>query len=233
MKASRFRILVCATAALIAVSAQGAKANLIVDGGFETPVLGPSSPFYTNYGPVAGDPNYGGASFSPSWTIGGNVDIVNSLPGGWQPQSGNQSLDLVGNVPGAISQIFATTVGQKYVLSFYYSNNGYSSPQPSTADISVIGSSPLLVDAVNHSGANPTNMGWTLYTHAFVADGTSATLSFFDVSNPPCCNGGIALDNVSVTAVPEPATWAMMILGFMGVGFMAYRRKSHAVLRIV
>jgi hypothetical protein len=29
-----------------------------------------------------------------------------------------------------------------------------------------------------------------------------------------------------ITAVPEPATWAMMILGFLGVGFMAYRRKS-------
>jgi hypothetical protein len=31
-------------------------------------------------------------------------------------------------------------------------------------------------------------------------------------------------------AVPEPATWAMMILGFTGVGFMAVRRKSKAVL---
>jgi len=29
-----------------------------------------------------------------------------------------------------------------------------------------------------------------------------------------------------VGAVPEPSTWAMMILGFAGVGFMAYRRKS-------
>lgn len=27
-------------------------------------------------------------------------------------------------------------------------------------------------------------------------------------------------------AVPEPSTWAMMILGFAGVGFMAYRRKQ-------
>jgi hypothetical protein len=27
-------------------------------------------------------------------------------------------------------------------------------------------------------------------------------------------------------SVPEPSTWAMMVLGFMGVGFMAYRRKS-------
>ena len=37
-------------------------------------------------------------------------------------------------------------------------------------------------------------------------------------------------DNWKLTAVtssvPEPSTWAMMILGFGGVGFMAYRRKS-------
>jgi hypothetical protein len=32
-------------------------------------------------------------------------------------------------------------------------------------------------------------------------------------------------------AAPEPATWAMMILGFAGVGFMAYRRKSRPALR--
>ena len=30
----------------------------------------------------------------------------------------------------------------------------------------------------------------------------------------------------SVGAVPEPSTWAMMILGFAGIGFMAYRQKS-------
>jgi PEP-CTERM motif-containing protein len=31
-------------------------------------------------------------------------------------------------------------------------------------------------------------------------------------------------------AVPEPSTWAMMILGFAGIGFMAYRRKSKPAL---
>jgi hypothetical protein len=37
--------------------------------------------------------------------------------------------------------------------------------------------------------------------------------------------------NASVTsAVPEPSTWAMMIFGFIGVGFMAYRRKSKPLL---
>ena len=31
-------------------------------------------------------------------------------------------------------------------------------------------------------------------------------------------------------AVPEPSTWAMMFLGFAGVGFMAYRRRSRQAL---
>lgn len=33
-------------------------------------------------------------------------------------------------------------------------------------------------------------------------------------------------------AAPEPSTWAMMILGFLGIGFMAYRRKNQTVMRI-
>jgi PEP-CTERM motif len=31
---------------------------------------------------------------------------------------------------------------------------------------------------------------------------------------------------LTVSAVPEPSTWAMMILGFLGVGFMAYRKTT-------
>jgi hypothetical protein len=34
-------------------------------------------------------------------------------------------------------------------------------------------------------------------------------------------------------AVPEASTWAMMILGFMGVGFLAYRRRGQQNLRLV
>jgi hypothetical protein len=29
-----------------------------------------------------------------------------------------------------------------------------------------------------------------------------------------------------IAAVPEPSTWAMMILGFCGLGFMVYRRRN-------
>ena len=41
---------------------------------------------------------------------------------------------------------------------------------------------------------------------------------------------GISFDNLSYGhtpgAVPEPSTWAMMLLGFAGLGFMAYRRTK-------
>jgi hypothetical protein len=41
-------------------------------------------------------------------------------------------------------------------------------------------------------------------------------------------NGGnpSGLDVSFSSAVPEPSTWAMMILGFFGISLMAYRRKS-------
>nr|WP_156948878.1 choice-of-anchor K domain-containing protein [Bradyrhizobium sp. WSM1417] len=32
----------------------------------------------------------------------------------------------------------------------------------------------------------------------------------------------------TIGGVPEPSTWAMMILGFSGVGFMAYRRRNRS-----
>ena len=34
------------------------------------------------------------------------------------------------------------------------------------------------------------------------------------------------------TAVPEPSTWLMMMVGFAGVGFAAYRRKSKSGLAV-
>jgi hypothetical protein len=40
-----------------------------------------------------------------------------------------------------------------------------------------------------------------------------------DTDNASASAGGI-------TAVPEPSTWAMMILGFFGIGYMAYRRRN-------
>jgi hypothetical protein len=47
-------------------------------------------------------------------------------------------------------------------------------------------------------------------------------------------DGGIidtGFSNLSVGAVPEPSTWAMLLLGFAGVGFMACRSKNKLALK--
>jgi len=55
----------------------------------------------------------------------------------------------------------------------------------------------------------------------------------YQAINGPGVSGGSGVGfgdvppfGVPFSAVPEASTWAMMILGFLGVGFMAMRRKS-------
>jgi len=50
------------------------------------------------------------------------------------------------------------------------------------------------------------------------------TLGSFKLANPFLGQNDV-LTISAVAAVPEASTWAMMILGFAGVGFVAYRRK--------
>jgi hypothetical protein len=42
----------------------------------------------------------------------------------------------------------------------------------------------------------------------------------------------LTLAQGSTAAVAEPSTWAMMILGFAGVSFMAYRRSRKESLAL-
>jgi hypothetical protein len=56
---------------------------------------------------------------------------------------------------------------------------------------------------------------------------TASSISF--AFNPPGNgNGDIARGIVitQVAAVPEPSTWAMLLLGFCGLGFLGYRRGN-------
>jgi hypothetical protein len=46
-----------------------------------------------------------------------------------------------------------------------------------------------------------------------------------DLIGPSGGTGAVAGDPL-VASVPEPSTWAMMILGFLGVGLFAYRKKT-------
>jgi hypothetical protein len=68
-----------------------------------------------------------------------------------------------------------------------------------------------------------------LSTDDFVAN---SALAYFAADLTNGTNTGSQAWETRVSAVPEASTWAMMILGFFGVGFMAYRRKGQAALRL-
>jgi hypothetical protein len=83
---------------------------------------------------------------------------------------------------------------------------------------------------VDPAGSPGTEGGfWQSETMDFVSTGGAIDLLFTG-------NAGrlfIGLDRVdvelaAVSSVPEPSTWAMMILGFSGLGCMAYRRRNRA-----
>ena len=59
----------------------------------------------------------------------------------------------------------------------------------------------------------------TLNTGASILDGRALAST-----------GAVTLDTNNIGTVPEPYTWAMMLIGFAGVGFLAYRRKSKPAL---
>jgi hypothetical protein len=85
---------------------------------------------------------------------------------------------------------------------------------------------------------NPANgqqgAGGSVYTNFTFGAGESAKFIKFESldGTPATVRAAFEFDNIAITAVPEPSTWAMMILGFLGVGFVAYRRKSGMALRV-
>ena len=55
-------------------------------------------------------------------------------------------------------------------------------------------------------------------------------VSSVDDAFVPSVGGGPDLSFVLIgSAIPEPSTWAMMLLGFAGLGFVGYRRSRKAV----
>jgi hypothetical protein len=61
--------------------------------------------------------------------------------------------------------------------------------------------------------------------------GNSGVIAFDDGGNPADADYDDLVVRFTVSAVPEPTTWAMMLLGFAAIGFLAYRRRPKLALR--
>ncbi len=115
-----------------------------------------------------------------------------------------------------IAQSLATAPGQSYMLSFWVNDQGNS---PAHLSASWNGATLLSLDwpSINTTGT------WTKYSYTVQATGTSTPLEFGGWGP----NSWTALDDISVTPVPEPS--APLLCGVGALALFAIRRRVRAV----
>jgi choice-of-anchor C domain-containing protein len=186
-----------------------ASPNLIVNGSFESSKSDFAGSFATYFA---------GSSELVGWTLGGDsVDHINTY---WQAAEGNYSLDLSGNYDGSISQMINTNIGQIYHVSFSMAGNPDDTDKIKSMQVGLSNQPMYKFDA---TGAAHDQMNWTTKGFDFIATNTSSTLFFTSMQDSAY---GVALDNISVTAVPEPETYAMFLTGIVLLAGITRRRKS-------
>lgn len=152
-----------------------------------------------------------------NWAVtSGSVDLIGANSGFefFPGNGGYADLDGSTGAPGTL-QIVSSFVAGNYTLTFDLGGNARNDGSKTT--VISLGS---FTTSITLASADP----YQLFTLNFLTNG--GQLSFADLPGGNDNIGNI-LDNVSLSAaVPEPSTWAMMILGFFSVGFVAYRKKS-------
>lgn len=165
--------------------------------------------------------------FSASQYLTMQNDLLTATPTAWHPDGDTRYIFGANDPNGTIiinlgtirqidtigTDIQLPSQGDRVVLgpvSFLTSTNGINFT-PWGSPVTVTGST-----------TNPVSIFGPLQGAQYIEYDFGPTGDYFS-------QGGAAVQGIfaGVSAVPEPATWTMMILGFAGVGFMAYRRKRN------
>jgi hypothetical protein len=158
------------------------------------------------------------------WTFGSSGTAFAEQTDANGKVTGNGAL-LLNENGGVATNVVGLTFGQQYTLSLLLS--GDNRPGQAYVFNVSIGSSSFSTSGVDGlAGSNP---GIT-ENYTFTATSSSEILTLFQSSNT---QASPIVDDISIAAaVPEPSTWAMMFVGFAGIGFMAYRRKNRMALNL-
>ena len=145
-----------------------------------------------------------------AWTVvSGNIDWISTY---WTTPFGARSLDMSGTDAGSISQLFATTSGQKYEVTFYMAGNPDGGLPTKHLNVSAWAASTDYT--FNTGGHSDTSMGWTKEFFYFTALSGATTLTFTSGDHS---NAGPALDNVSVPLPPSALLLGSGLLGLVGL----------------
>lgn len=225
---------------LMWASAASASVNLVPNGDFELGNTGFTSGYTyvpasnTNEGqytvasnPFPWNPNF--VSASDHTTGSGLMMVANG-----SPTAGDivwQSSPIV--ITAATGYFF-----EAFVMNVCCNANytGANSAPMLTFSVSLDGGAPMVLDTLTIP-LSPAGIWYGLSTNFNSGGAASATLSLFN-ANTALAGNDFALDDVflgtqsTVNAVPEPNTWAMMLLGFGFVGGamrFAKRKQRFAV----
>lgn len=182
--------------------------NLIVNGGFEDPVL--EAQAYLSF--------EDGSSLG-GWTVSNNDEDgyggVVLIRNWWQPAEGNQSLGLkISSSNGRISQDIATEIDMVYMLTFRLAGDPDMWPRARNMEVCWDGQVAQTY-TFDVTDCTRSDMRWTYYELVLpTATSELTTLSF---AATDYYYSGPALDDVCLYALhsnaPEPASLSLLVLG--------------------
>ena len=159
----------------------------------------------------------------PGWSASGYVF------GQFQPGSSSGNFTYFNYVPDGLTVAYAydatiwqtvapmSVAGTTYTLQVDVGLRN-DLPDPGTVEL-IVGGIPTVA-----TGLPPPVGDWSDYTASYTApsSGQAITIQLYS----PSQQGDWDNVRLSVSGVPEPATWAMLLAGFTGLGFAAYRRTK-------
>jgi hypothetical protein len=202
-----------AVVVLLAAVPRAVVADLIVNGSFESPVVG-----------VGSFADFGTNSTFSGWTVVGAPGAVSIISGAYTEggfhfpaEDAAQWLDLTGdasNTATGVQQSVATIIGATYNLSFYVGNivgGGFGTT--STVNLRINGTPTF--SAVNSENSGTSTLAWEQFSLSFTATSSTTTVAF--LNGDPATDNSNGLDNIvmtpAISGAPEPTTWPAFAIG--------------------
>ena len=191
----------------LAALALPVRAQLNTNGTFESPGFTASPDYYKYLATGLGTANFV-TGWSNTWNGSGEPTYLMKAGGPYDANIAVGSYGVHLNVNNVFSTSFSVVTGETYTVSFL-SKAG-----------TTLSAGALSVTA-NGQSANftPTTSGFATYSYNFTANTSGSVGLSFQMGS-----GHVSLDNVSVSAIPEPSTYAA-VFGATALGVAAWRRR--------